>query len=145
MVAPGPIAGRRQAVGGRVGGAHEQALKPGLLAPLSLGPKPGPVTAINTLFPSVSGQPTQCLHEGDKVYRRAGAAPLLRKRRQSLSSYVHGTGFMGSWTAKHTGSIQNNHKNNYLLSVSQLRQPFLTSIISQEVGNSPVREAYCPC
>lgn len=42
-------------------------------------PKPGRVTAINTVFPSVTGQPTQCLHKEDKVYRRAGAAPLLRE------------------------------------------------------------------
>lgn len=43
---------------------------------------------------------------------------------------------MGSWAAKHTDSRQNNHKNNYLWSASQLRQPFLTSIISQEAGDS---------
>jgi hypothetical protein len=43
-------------------------------------PKPGRVTAINTLFPSVTGQPTQCLHRGDGVYRRAGVGPPFKEK-----------------------------------------------------------------
>lgn len=58
--------------GGRCTRTGTEAWPPGTSPPR---PKPGQVTAINALFPSVSGQPTRCLHEGDKVYRRQERPP----------------------------------------------------------------------